>query len=94
MKSIERRIQRLEKQWLPEPETKASRRVLEMLEAGRRRVGDLPGDSDPAELLPSETEPYLRAGPDIVDMLQRGRRLARLRTLQAEATNPKTSSQA
>jgi hypothetical protein len=88
MKSIDRRIQRLERRLLPEPETESSRRLLARLEAGRRRVREMYGDNELDDLLPNETMQDISNGPDmIIDMLNRGRQLARLRNSQPTTAN-------
>jgi hypothetical protein len=83
MKSIARRIQKLEEKLLPAPETASSRRLRARIEAARRRVPDAFGESGPIEILPNETVADAGNGPEtIVEMLNRGRQRARLRNLQ------------
>jgi hypothetical protein len=100
MKSLERRIQRLESRLLPGPETEFDRVLRARMEEGRRRVAEARGESLPdavrAEDSAADVPPptYASAGHPrrskqseldrIVEILNRGRELTRLQSLQAE----------
>src|SRR5579859_5977815 len=82
MKSIARRIQRLEERLLPAPETEDSRRVREWIEKIRRQR-EMRGDSASFDDLPIETAADGSNEPlSIAEILIRGRKRAHLRNLQ------------
>jgi hypothetical protein len=101
MKSLERRIQRLEAKLLPAPETEADRVLRARMEEGLRRVAEVLGETVPAadraEDSAADVPPpaYATAGRPrrskqseldrIVDLMHRGRERARLRCLQTGA---------
>jgi hypothetical protein len=85
MKSIKRRIAKLEKQLLPPAETASSRELRKLLEAGRRRVEAYRianGLPDPEEGLPPHKVHTTRGIQRIMDILHEGRDRAVLRTLR------------
>jgi hypothetical protein len=86
MKNIVRRIQQLEKQLLPAPETAPHRELIARLEAGRERVRQanlargIPEKSD--EGLPPKKVHRSRGIQLIMDVLHEGRDRARLRSIR------------
>jgi hypothetical protein len=89
MKSIVRRIQKLDERFMLE--TESSRRLRARLEAGRRRLAKLRGETAPDEVAPPASTPPQRTASDrsefqsIADRLIRGR--DRLRALRESAQN-------
>ena len=85
MTNIARRIEKIEKQLLPAPETACSREFLERIKAGRRRVEEyykLHGLSLPSdEGLPTPKIHTSHGIRRIMDILNEGRDRARLRSL-------------
>ncbi len=90
MKSLIRRIEKLEQHLLPAPETAFSRRLLARLEAGRRRVALARGETIPTAVPPPETSPSPRL-VDRVAILHRGRERARLQSRQKQVCSPPTA---
>jgi hypothetical protein len=100
MKSLERRIQRLETRLLPAPETEFDRVLRARMEEGLRRVAEARGETVPATIRLEDSAVQVpppacaTAGRPrrskqseldrIVEILNRGRELARLQSLQAE----------
>jgi hypothetical protein len=98
MKSLERRIQRLEAKLLPATETEADRVLNQRIIEGRRRVAEAFGETVPADVRGEDSAadvpqpPYATAGRPrrskrseldrLVDLMHRGRERARLRYLQ------------
>jgi hypothetical protein len=100
MKSLERRIQRLEAKLLPAPETEFDRVLNQRIIEGRRRVAGAFGETAPVAVRGEDSgadvppPPYATAGHPrrskqseldrIVAILNSGREGARLQSLQAE----------
>ena len=73
MRTISRRLVRLEDRFGPPIETEFSRRLRARLEARRRRVAVLRGE--PFEVRPRENLTFAHSGlPALVEILQSGRR--------------------
>jgi hypothetical protein len=86
MKSIARRIQRLEERFLPAPETEFSRLLRARIEEGRRRVREMYGGRAPFDDLPDVTAADASHRPrGVVEILHRGRDRVRLQYLQNQA---------
>jgi hypothetical protein len=86
MKSIARRIQRLEERFLPAPETEFYRLLLVRLEEGRSRVRQMYGGRAPFDDLPDVTAADASNRPrGVVEILHRGRDRVRLKHLQNQA---------
>jgi hypothetical protein len=83
MKSIDRRIQRLEERLLPAPQTEFYRLLLVRIEEGRRRVREMGGGRAPFDDLPEEDQSNRPRG--VIAILHRGRERVRLRSLQDQA---------
>jgi hypothetical protein len=86
MKSIARRIQRLEERFLPAPETEFYRLLLVRLEEGRSRVRKMYGGRAPFDDLSDRTAADASPRPrGVVEILHRGRDRVRLQYLQNHA---------
>jgi hypothetical protein len=86
MKSMARRIQRLEERLLPAPETEFSRILRVRLEEGRRRVRQMYGGRTQFDDLPAVTAADASHRPrGVVEILHRGRERVRLQYLQNQA---------
>jgi len=76
MKRMERRLQKVEKVFLPAPETASDRELLRRIEAGRRRVQqDRPahGVGEPSDEGLPLREPTSRGLQRTIDVLHEGR---------------------
>ena len=84
MKTISRRLRKLEARWMPAAETEADQRLRQRLEAARRRLGDSPVAA--IRPLGYPTDGRQIRGPLDIDMLteilQAGRQRARLDALR------------
>lgn len=92
MKSIVRRIEMLEKRFLPRPQTASAREFLEGLVAARQRVRDariaagIPEPSD--EGLPPKMVHTSHGMQLLIDILHEGRSRARLRSIRDGILHP------
>ena len=89
MKSIARRIRRLEERFLPAPETEYSRLLRVRIEEGLRRVREMRqryGGSAPIDDLPDPTPADASNRPrGVVEILNRGLERVHLKHLQDQA---------
>lgn len=92
MKSIVRRIEKLERLFLPRPQTASSRRLQERIAAGRQRVRDArlaSGISEPSdEGLPPRKVHTSHGIQLIIDILNEGRDRSRLRGIRDGIVRP------
>jgi len=88
MKAFIRRLSRLEDRFGPPVETEFSRRLVERLAAGRRRMAALGGE--PLEVRPRENLVDARPGLEaIVEILNRGRQRMNEKNRELDALSSK-----
>ena len=86
MKSIARRVRRLEARFLPAPEAEYSRLLRVRIEEGRSRVRQAYGGSAPIDDLSDPTPADASNRPrGVVEILNRGRERVHLKYLQDQA---------